>query len=119
VIGSIAVREVDEAVARVSPTDGVNGYMDLFYMIEAIGGEQFLHVVGFDRVREVTYTQQSALSKRSSIEGRVEPRYMRAARASGWLCWACSMAGSLCGQGFMLPLKMSSHSATGYFEQLS
>lgn len=52
--GSVAVGEVDEAVAGVSPTDGVYGYMDLFKMVEAIGGEQFLNVVGFGRIREVT-----------------------------------------------------------------
>jgi hypothetical protein len=39
VVGSLAVEEVDEAIAGVAPTDGVNGYMDLVYMVEAIGGE--------------------------------------------------------------------------------
>lgn len=29
-VGNVAVGEVDETVAWVSPTDGVNGYMDLF-----------------------------------------------------------------------------------------
>lgn len=55
--GSVAAGEVDEAVAGVLPTDGVYGYMDLFKIVKAIGGEQFLDVVGFGRIREVTYTQ--------------------------------------------------------------
>lgn len=58
-LSGCSLGKVHKAVARVAVADSVNGHVDVLNVIEAIGNEKLLNVLGLEHIVEVACLDQS------------------------------------------------------------